>query len=697
MKRKYFLFFTFLFINAFVFADGIDSLKARLNQNPDDTTCILLYTQLSDLLSSSNIDEAKSYSNRALRLSDSINYKRGLYKAFFSLGYCEIVNGEYKKAIETYSKAIAFTNDLNKPELLPQLYNRLAGAYYYLGDYENALKIYFETVKKSQDVSNVEFVISGYSGIGNIYFSKNEFNNALRFYREALSQKNNDLSIRADLLNNIASVYTNKRELDSAINYYAESLEMYKKMNDSTGIGLTFMNLANAYVQKKNYEKSIGYINDALSIFQKESNVERISRCYFILSEIYQEKSDLTNALIRINEAIKYIENTEYKELQRDVYKKASEIYAGKPDFEKAYFYFKKYSDLNDTLLNVANSESMNRLSTEFETEKKENEIKQLNVENKNKDLQRNFMIAVSVLGLVVTFFVYRLYREKKKVNKDLAEKNMAIRKQKQEIESQKAIVDLQNKEITDSINYARQIQTAILPSTEQISKSLPEHFVLYKPKAIVSGDFYFFTERAGKIIMAVVDCTGHGVPGAFMSMIGHNLLDQIIIENGITSPAAILNQLHVGVRKMLQQNDKGTGNRDGMDIALVAIDKSKNSIEFAGANRPIYCMSDNNLTEITSNKYSIGGFQAETERKFTNHLVPLKKGDVIYLFSDGYADQFGGPKGKKFMVRNLQKTFRDLQDLSMKEQHTKLSNVFDQWSGSNEQVDDVLVVGIKI
>ena len=251
------------------------------------------------------------------------------------------------------------------------------------------------------------------------------------------------------------------------------------------------------------------------------------------------------------------------------------------------------------------------------------------------------------------------------------------------------------NKDITSSIQYAQRIQEAILPNKELIYKALPESFILYKPKDIVSGDFYWFTEKNDWKILAAVDCTGHGVPGAFMSMIGHNLLNQIVTEKGISSPEEILTELDAGVQAALKQKSLESETSDGMDVALCSIDFKKAQLLYSGAFRPMYIVRDNKLLIFEGNKFPVGGAHVYN-KKFSNHAYDLNKGDILYIFSDGYADQFGGDKGKKFMVKRFQQLLLEINQLPMKAQGDFLDKSMQNWMNGEEQVDDILVIGVK-
>ncbi len=288
--------------------------------------------------------------------------------------------------------------------------------------------------------------------------------------------------------------------------------------------------------------------------------------------------------------------------------------------------------------------------------------------------------------------------KEKQKILETQKETlEIQVKERTQEIVEQKTIIEEKNKDITDSIDYAKTIQDAILPDKELKNKYFPDSFILFKPKDIVSGDFYWFTEKDGKRLIAACDCTGHGVPGALMSMIGNNILNQIVNEKGITSPDEILNQLHKEIRKTLKQENQNEA-KDGMDIAVIAFN-STYEIEFAGAQRPLWIIKGDGiltLTEIKGDKFAIGGMQEETERKFTNHKITLTENNSCYIFSDGFADQFS-VLDKKLMTGRFKQTILSINQKSMPEQELFLNNFIEDWRGAREQIDDILVIGIRI
>lgn len=274
-------------------------------------------------------------------------------------------------------------------------------------------------------------------------------------------------------------------------------------------------------------------------------------------------------------------------------------------------------------------------------------------------------------------------------------ERTAEVVQQKEEIEKQNEKISELYEEVTDSIKYAKGLQEAILPPDEFVQENLPESFILYKPKDIVSGDFYWVEKKKDKIYFAAVDCTGHGVPGAFMSIVGYNALNQALQNND--DPGSILDSLNKGVSKTLHNNAIGTTTKDGMDLALCCYDKKTRTLEYAGAFNPLYLIRDGEINQIKADKFAIGTYYEDSSKKYTNHTIQLQEQDYIYVFSDGYADQFGGPKGKKFMYKRFRDYLLTLSGKSMNAQKEFLNDTIEEWKGPLEQIDDILVIGMHV
>jgi serine phosphatase RsbU (regulator of sigma subunit) len=321
------------------------------------------------------------------------------------------------------------------------------------------------------------------------------------------------------------------------------------------------------------------------------------------------------------------------------------------------------------------------------------------------------FMVSSGILILVSIIITVRLrernlIREKQKLEKIVEERTREVVEQKDEIERQRDVVTHQKKEITDSIHYAERIQRAVLPDDSILKNYFSDYFVLFRPKDIVSGDFYWMAEKEGKIIFTAADCTGHGVPGAFMSMLGVSFLNKIVIEEGVVHPSMILNSLREDIIVSLKQEGTVETNKDGMDIALCSVDIRNMKLNFSGANNPCFLIRMENgeyaVNQLKGDKMPVAIYARMDE--FSNTEIDLQKGDTIYLFSDGFEDQFGGPDGKKFMKARLSKLFVENQDKPMTEQREIYSRTLDEWMSQpspnwtpSGQIDDVIMIGVRI
>ncbi len=324
-------------------------------------------------------------------------------------------------------------------------------------------------------------------------------------------------------------------------------------------------------------------------------------------------------------------------------------------------------------------------------------------IEKEVKILRDKLRLISIILGISIAFFASWIarsisYRYEKKIENQnlLLDKNLqSLKIYNEEIKTQKIEIEEKNDNITASINYAKRIQEAILPQKEKLDKAFEDYFLYFKPRDIVSGDFYWFAEANNKQIIASVDCTGHGVPGAFMSMIGNQLLNQIINVFKIDSPEIILSEMDKYIKKSLKQNETKVG--DGMDMSVCVIDKKNKILEFAGAKNPLVYIQDEQLFHIKGDKISIGGIYDKNISKFKKHKINLHTKTYCYIFSDGYQDQFGGEKNRKFMIKNMKKLFEENHKKKMKEQKNFFSKTIEEWQGKEKQIDDILLIGFVI
>ncbi len=345
---------------------------------------------------------------------------------------------------------------------------------------------------------------------------------------------------------------------------------------------------------------------------------------------------------------------------------------------------------IKDSIYSRESIKSLNDMQTKYETTKTKLELEKKELEANNKQLIIYAAFGGCVLLLGGVFFIFKGLKKQRRANIELEEKNSII-------EEQKHIVEEKNKDIGDSIRYAKRIQEAILPPDKMWYEHLPNSFVIYNPKDILSGDFYWLEKTEDYIFVAAADCTGHGVPGALMSIVNYNLLNKAVLEKNLVMPGEILDSVNYYLTHSLHQSYNEASIKDGMDITLLSINKKTNEIYFAGANNPIYIISEGKLMEVKADKFPVGAFIEENVQNFKSQKLNVKIGDTIYLFTDGYADQFGGPKGKKFKYKQFSDLLLGNCDKPLSQQQLILQQQFTDWKGNLEQVDDVCVLGIKL
>lgn len=402
--------------------------------------------------------------------------------------------------------------------------------------------------------------------------------------------------------------------------------------------------------------------------------------------ELAKQEMDLYNQKIQLESFLR--EN----ETQQKLLKEKVKILAAKDKEIKQRTKKMKEQELNVLYQNEILSRQIKQINLQESKIKTQEHVMQDN-EAKIKSKQTSLNISLGILSViaVAASITYKSLHDKKKANKILEEKNWAIEAQKKQIEEK-------NQAILSSINYAKKIQEAILPSEEDLSRYLPEHFIYSQPKDIVSGDFYWAHQSVDqqKVIFAVADCTGHGVPGAFMSLIGHSLLNELVVEDNMTDSSEILNELRHSIIDALKQKGSNEEAKDGMDIALCVWDKSKQIIEYSGAHNPLYLIRQGVLHEYKGDLQGIG-FNRYPTKPFTKHTLSVQKGDSLYLFSDGFVDQKGGAEGKKFLYKQFRDLLIKISHLPMNEQSLKIQKTFLDWKGHYPQLDDVCILGLKL
>ncbi|MEW5845115.1 MAG: tetratricopeptide repeat protein [Bacteroidota bacterium] len=721
-----------------------------------------------------NPDSAVSLARQALANVDANDQPEIAARVHFSLGYAYYNRNDFELALEHFNKSLKLAEQSENLQLQASLHNRIGNVYQLKSYFSQAIDEYKKALDFNYKMANKVEIARTLVNIGTVFAITGNFSVALQYMLDALEifEQSGEAEGMAWTSLSISRLFSRLEINEKALQYAENALNHYRRLNNQTGITLAQTELANIYyhtgmhdkalellgkvidensrnrnihAQAANYllmgiiyfdkhlfEKAEYYLNLSLSLKQQVNDSIDMAKLNRYLGELELQKGNFPKGIGLLRKALTDAQKQRITTDLRDIYFSLSNAERQKGNYRKAYEYFSNYSALKDSV----NASQIAKLEMQYDFEKREREQELITrqreaMQQAKLERQRMATLLISialVLSLALAAVVFTFYREKKKTNQILVQQNAEILRQKNEIENQKQEIEAQRdlaerqrdqiaeqqKQITDSIKYASRIQAAVLPRHQQISALLREHFVYYQPKNIVSGDFFWVTQLTdGRIAIAAADCTGHGVPGAFMSMLGITLLKELTASQHFESAADILFRLRQLVIASLNQSDMDIDSHDGMDMGMLIVDRQKMEAQYAGAYFPLLLIrgsdlqappkhsnpitdNGNTLYEIKGDKMPIGHHIIE-EHMFSNHSFGIFENDLFYLLSDGYSDQFGGPKNNKFMMVNLKKLLLNIHHLPLKTQETILKEKFEEFKGNEKQVDDILIMGFRV
>ena len=642
-----------------------------------------------------------------------------LISARYNLGNINVTQGNYEAALANFNKVLNYIGSKDSIRMA-QTYNAFGNIYLYQSDYVKALEHYSSAANIYEKYPSSKDLALSYNNMGIIYYYQEQYEKALTLYQKSLEIKESigDKKGMSDCYNNIAIIYDDLNKSENAYKFYNKAIVLLKELGNMQGLASTYANLGELEQKNKNYDKAELLLNDALKI-QEEINDKR-GKTYSLtsLGSLYYHKNKYTEAITFLKRAIVVGQEINAKKELLTAYVNLKDIYIEQKKYQLAANYYKLITRLQREIFDSERLDKLNDIQSRYETKAKEREIEILKANRKLKDLeikqkdievnkQKTITLLLSIgFGIFIIFMIViiRLYFGKRNANKILAFQKEEISQQKEELQAQSELLTSTNKalerkniQITDSINYAKKIQFAIIPEIEKINANSLETFVIFKPKDIVSGDFYWFSRLNNYVFIAVVDCTGHGVPGAFMSIIGNNLLNEIINQKQIINPTEILTNLDIGVRSMLMNNlSEDRLQDDGMEISLCRIDINNKQVVMSCSNQNAIICSNGNIHEIEGSSYSIGGIYLKN-KIFNNFEFIVENDSIIYMFTDGFHDQFGGEKNKKYGSVRFHELIKTVSNEEFNAQAVILEKEFTDWKGKNYQIDDVCVIGIKI
>ncbi|MBA3683447.1 MAG: tetratricopeptide repeat protein [Bacteroidetes bacterium] len=628
----------------------------------------------------------------------SFNYKKSKFKLAYELGE------------ETLPLAI----QLKKSDAIAECKMYMGMCAGRLGDFKKALAFYHQALPVFEANHNLGMQMKLYSNIAGVYFDQLDYKTAIEYFKKTLEMaiQKSDNKVIGQTYNNIGSALSNLND-KGAKEYYLKAVKVNLLSDNKHNLGYNYMNLASCEIIENNIVKAKEYNKEALAIFTEFKDPYSIVSCLSVDADIFISEKKYKQAVEVMERAIKICDKTGSPLLMERTYKQMADCYELAGDLKRSISYMRKFVSIKDSIINDEIREEVTkkqlyyefdkkRLADSLDAEAKQKYLKQEVDNNKRSaSLQRNISV-ISLLSLLIVgilaFYIYRGLKKNKQASKI--------------IEDQKRIVEGKNTEILDSISYAKRIQNAILPSSRLVKEYFKDSFILYKPKDIVAGDFYWMevisqkqslssmqlsqTEKvptADLVLIAAADCTGHGVPGALVSVVCHNALNRSVREYGITDPGKILDKTRDLVISEFEKSEEEV--LDGMDISLCVLDIKTMEINWSGANNPLWIIRNNELMDVKPDKQPIGKF--ESAKPFTSHKIKLEQNDCIYIFTDGYQDQFGGESAKKFKVSKFKELILSVSASNMEEQQKRIDNAFHDWKGELEQVDDICIIGIRI
>ncbi len=584
------------------------------------------------------------------------------------------------------------------------------GNYYTnIGELDLALETYFKAVNIAIESKNLNREGIVYSAIADVYATMENFSNAERFYNKSIQifRTTDDSKSLAIALLNLGDTYFSMGKYEDAFRYSEEAGPIFKRLNHLTGWAYYLGNVGMIYAKQGKDSLAKSQIYEAIAILEELEDYYPISVYLTIMSDIYLKQGDFDAALSYTNRSLELATAYGLKEQIGDAYLQLSELQEQTGHSKEALKYYKNHIIYRDSLKNLEAVEQMADMRTDFEVAQKQIEVDLL---TNKRDNQRGINILAGFTSLLFILFAIGLYRRNRfikltsvkiKLQRDEIESHRdEVEAQRDLLEKHRDLVVFQKNEIVDSINYAKRIQSAMLPIESSFSELLNKHFILYKPRDIVSGDFYWIKQVKQYIILVAADCTGHGVPGAFMSMLGMSYLNEIVQRREITQANQVLNELRTQVKYSLKQHGKRDESKDGIDMAFCVLDLENMKMQYAGANHPLYLVKDvkgrPELEEVKADRMPLGYYPGK-DKPFTNHDIQLDKGDTFYLFSDGFIDQKGGSEEKKFLSKNFKNLLLEVHDQAMPDQKEILEKTLTDWMGDHSQIDDLLVIGVRV
>ncbi|MBN8701548.1 MAG: tetratricopeptide repeat protein [Bacteroidetes bacterium] len=649
-------------------------------------------------LAQNDITNALIYCRKAYSLRKKANDLKGAVMSLSNIGICYEIQSQYDSAMVYYTKCLSIDHQLKDSVGLGYDYINIGNVYWSEYKLDSTIYYYKKAFNLRLELRDTVGIATCLSNLAGVCIEFKKYKDAISYCREAekIVQKIDDKYSLGVIYSQIGASYQNLLREDSATTYFERALTIYTQINHKRGIAKSQSRLAKLYYTQKKQKEALDLLTNSIAIYRAGSFINELIPDLKLAAQISFENNDYDNAIVLCKESYTLAGNKNQSDYQAECAELLGLCYQKKGNYQLRSLYLDSALLFLKKIRNMEKSSAIDfaAYKTDIETKSKKIEIDKLNLEKEKQKLaikNRNNTIAFTIVALVLFFVLsviaYRKFYKEKKLKAELERKNAAI-------ERQKKIIEDKNNDIFKSISYAEKIQQAFLPNPINLNIYFADSFILYLPKDVVSGDFYWIEKREESIYFAAVDCTGHGVPGAIMSSLGYSILNQALFERKLDKPSEILFFLSKTLNALLKQDDKSV--KDGMDIVLCKFNKTTKILTLSGAMNPAYFISDNIFKEYKTSKTQIGYHKQKDASEYQDVEIPVKRGDCLYLLSDGFADQFGGPKNKKYKYAPLKELLLSIHSQKMNAQKQLLHNTFLSWKKEEEQTDDVLLMGIR-
>jgi serine phosphatase RsbU (regulator of sigma subunit)/Tfp pilus assembly protein PilF len=653
-------------------------------------------------------DTAFYYAQKEYDLAVKSDLKKYMSDALTAQGVSWAIRGDYESGIEYSLKGLKIREETGDKNGTAVSLNNLGSLYQEQGDLAKSIDVYTRSLKIAEEINDKEGVARTLGNIGQIYYRQKDIDKGIEYCTKSLKLFEELGGKRGIAIqyNSLANMYDEKNDTALAMKYYLRALRIREELGDKRGIAASYNNIAYLFTNQDQFAIALSYYERSLKLKRETGDIMGEALSLSSMSSLYYRMGDLSKAISLGERSLKICREVGDVEGLKNAGNTLYLAYAKAANYKGAFDMHLLYTQMKDSIQGEESKSEVIKKDMKYNYDKqkaieeKEHE-KELAVAEEQKAKQRILIFSITgglILVLFFTFFVINRLRITNRQKKIIETQKKEVEVQKHQVELQKELVEEKQQEIIDSITYAKRLQNAILPPAKYIEEYIPNNFVLYQPKDIVAGDFYWMeVTDAGQqkelIFIAAADSTGHGVPGAMVSIVCSNALNKAVKEFDLKDVGEILGKTREIVLDTFAKS--GEEIKDGMDVSLMCLDKKNKKISWSGANNQLWYVLNDTLIEIKADKQPVG--KSEKLLPFTSHELKWEAGTVFYLMTDGYPDQFGGPKGKKFKYKQLEDILSGIAGESMQKQKEILSDKFAEWKGDLEQVDDVTIIGIKI